>query len=116
MSAFPFPTSAGPLWIGLRAPADRPQDVNDDVLFWLRDAEHAERICAERVIHQVIFERDGTRVATDYADAESFADFVAGCRDELAFNPPTFDGPAEESLIKDAVRLLYAATQEGGRA
>jgi hypothetical protein len=113
VSALPFPTSGGPLWVGLRVPADRPQDVQDDVLIWLRDAEHAERICAERVVDCVILERAGTRATIDYCGAESFAEFVELCQDELTHVQPDFDDPGEEALCKDAVRLLYAATQEG---
>lgn len=109
---YPFPTSCGPLWIGLTVlPLAGQQDVFDVELIWLRDAEHAERLCAERVVQQVVFEWNGTRVLTDYADAESFADFVNGCRDELALNPPVFDGEAEEKVIRDTIRLLYAESE-----
>lgn len=113
---YPLPTSCGPLWVGLTVlPLAGQQDVFDVELIWLRDFEHAERLCAERVVQQVVFEWNGTRVQTDYADAESFADFVNGCRDELALNPPVFDGPAEERLIRDAVCFLYADSERLAR-
>jgi hypothetical protein len=122
---YPVPTSCGPLWVGLIVePVTTvcPVTINcvPDELIWLRDADHAERVCKARKVTQAVFEWNGTRVQVDFADAESFADFVAGCRDELAFNRPVFDSEAEERLTEDAIRFLYAESerrdQEGGRA
>jgi hypothetical protein len=115
MSAFPFPTTGGPLWLGVHVEPEAER-VLDSELIWLRDAEHAERVCAGRKVCHVILERAGTRATIDFCGAESFAEFVELCHDEITHVQPDFDDPGEEALCKDAVRLLYAATQEGRRA
>lgn len=103
-------------WVGLYVEPEAER-VLDAELLWIGvagrgfDFDRAERICAGRKVYRVVFQYDGTTIETDYADAESFADFVAGCRDELALNPPTFDGEAEEKVIRDTIRLLYAESE-----
>lgn len=108
--------TGGHPWVGLHVEpcADR---VLDGEVIWLGvagrgfDFARAERICAVRKVYQVVFQYDGTTVNTDYADAPTFVDFVNGCRDELALNAPVFDGPAEEKVIRDTIRLLYAESE-----
>ena len=110
------PTPSGLPWVGVHV-EPCPHALHDSEIIWLGvagrgfDFERAERICSVRKVYQVLFEYDGTRVQTDYADAGSFLDFIHGCRDELVFNPPVFDGPAEEKVIRDTVRLLYAESE-----
>lgn len=104
-ATMPFPTTAGPLWIGLAVMPLRGQDVLHHELIWLRDMAQAERICAGRVVLSVVFECAGVRVSIDYAN-ESLKDFIESCADELIHNAPTWDDPAEETLTKDAVRFL----------
>lgn len=121
MSAFPFPTTGGPLWVGVEIVnrTDRDDTLcaahGGRRLVWLRDLAHAEDVCADPYPTCeplcVIFERSGARVSIDYG-SESFADFVDACRWELAFNPPDWDDPRQEELTRDAVRLLYAATRK----
>ena len=107
------PTPYGPLWVGLHVEPEAAR-VLDAEIIWLGaagrgfDFARAERICAGRKVYKVIFNYEKTTVEIDFADAESFADFVNGCRDELALNPPFWDSAAEERLTVDAVRFLYA--------
>lgn len=105
-ATMPFPTTAGPLWLGLAViPLHGQDDVLHHELMWLRDIGQAERICADRVVLSVVIERAGVRVSIDYAN-ESFKDFIESCADELIHNEPIWDDPAEETLTKDAVRFL----------
>jgi hypothetical protein len=119
-------STGGHPWVGLHVEPEAGR-VLDAELIWIGvagrgfDFDRAERLCAARKVYRVVFQYDGTTIETDYADAETFADFVAGCRDELALNPPTFDGEAEEKVIRDTIRLLYAESErlalvKGGRA
>ena len=106
VASMPFPTTAGPLWIGLAViPLRGQDDVLHHELIWLRDIGQAEQICADRIVLSVVVERSGVRVSIDYAN-ESFKDFIESCADELIHNEPTWDDPAEEALTKDAVRFL----------
>ena len=105
-ATMPFPTTAGPLWIGLAVmPLRGQEDVLHHELIWLRDMAQAEQTCAGRVVLSVVFECAGVRVSIDYAN-ESFKDFIESCADELIHNEPTWNDPAEETLTKDAVRFL----------
>lgn len=109
-------STSGHPWVGLHV-EPCAHALHDSELIWIGvagrgfDFERAERLCAARKVYQVVFQYDKTTVQTDYADAESFADFVNGCRDELALNPPVFDGEAEEKVIRDTIRLLYAESE-----
>ena len=110
--SFPFKTTEGLLWVGVEAlPLGGQKDVLDFELIWPRDVEHAEALCSVRVIQSVVFERAGKRVRIDYG-SESFSDFMEVCRWELAFND--WDDEEEEALTREALRLLYAATEKGG--
>ena len=108
--------TGGHPWVGLHV-EPCAHALHDSELIWLGvagrgfDFERAERLCTVRKVYQVVFQYDGTTIETDYNDAESFADFVACCRDELALNPPVFDGEAEEKVIRDTIRLLYAESE-----
>ena len=108
--------TGGHPWVGLHV-EPCAHALHDSELIWLGvagrgfDFERAERLCAVRKVYQVVFQYDGTTVNADYADAESFGDWLAGCRDELVFNPPTFDSQAEEKLTRDAITQLYAETE-----
>jgi hypothetical protein len=110
------PKGDGHPWVGLHV-EPCAHALHDSELIWLGvagrgfDFERAERLCTVRKVYQVVFEYDGTRVQADFNESESFADFVAGCRDELALNPPTFDSEAEEKVIRDTIRLLYAESE-----
>jgi hypothetical protein len=116
-ATMPFPTSAGPLWIGVEV-VNRT-DRDDTLcaahggwrLIWLRNLAHAETVCADPCPTCeplcVVFERAGVRVSIDYAN-DNFQDFIESCQDELIHNEPTWDDPAEEALTRDAVRFLHA--------
>lgn len=111
--AYESPVSLGPIWVGLVVePVTTVCPVTlkciRDELIWVRDLNHATRVCKHRQVRQVVVEWQGRRVAIDYADAESFADFINGCRDELALNPPTFDDATDERLVRDAIALAYS--------
>lgn len=120
---FPIKTPEGLLWVGVEV-VNRT-DTDDTLaaaaggrrLIWLRDLAAAEDVCANalptREPLSIIFQRVRTTVTIDYG-SPSFADFVDACRWELAFNPPDWDDPRQEELTRDAVRLLYAATEKGG--
>jgi hypothetical protein len=123
MSAFPFPTTGGPLWLGVEVVnrTDRDDTLcaahGGRRLIWLRDLAHAESVCFDPYPTCeplcLILERAGTRATIDFCGAESFAEFVELCHDEITHVQPDFDDPGEEALCKDAVRLLHAATQKG---
>ena len=108
--------TGGHPWVGLHVEpcADR---VLDGEVIWLGvagrgfDFARAERICAARKVYQVVFQYETTNIQTDYENAESFADFVACCRDELALNSPAFDSEADEKIARDTIRLLYAENE-----
>jgi hypothetical protein len=119
MSTEPTPTPpplAGLPWVGLHV-EPCAHALHDSEIIWLGvagrgfDFERAERLCTVRKVYQVLFEYDGPRVQTDFNESESFSDFVQCCRDELIHNPPFFDSEAEEKLIRDTVRLLYAESE-----
>lgn len=111
-----------PLWVGLHV-EPLPAACHDAELIWLGvagpglDLERAERICAARKVCQVVFQRDGVEVQTDFTDGGTFAEWIACRRDELAIDEPAFDSDAEREVALDAVRLIYAEgqRQEGGR-
>lgn len=104
-ATMPFPTTAGPLWLGLAVIPRGGQDALHHILIWLRDIGQAEQICADRIVLFVVVERAGVRVSIDYVN-ESFKDFIESCADELIHNEPSWDDPAEETLTKDAIRFL----------
>jgi hypothetical protein len=100
-------------WVGLQVEpcANR---VLDSELIWLGvagrgfDFDRAERIWKARKVYRVVFQYGKTTIDLDHAEEETFADFVFCCRDELALNPPAFDSEADEKIIRDTIRLLYA--------
>lgn len=114
------PTHYGPVWVGLHVEPEATR-VLDAEIIWIGtagpgfDFDRAERICQGRKVYQVVFNFEKTTIEVDFADAESFADFVNGCRDELAFDRPVFDSPAEERLTEDAIRFLYAESERQAR-
>lgn len=105
----------GPLWVGVHVEpcAER---VLDSELIWFGavganlDLDRAERICAGRKVYQVVFERNNVRVQVDFTEGDTFADWIACRRDELAIDDPAFDSEAECAIAHDAIRELYRLT------
>lgn len=106
--------ATAPLWIGLYVmPLDWPRDTE---LLWLGatgqgfDIERAERLCQARKVYQVLFDRGDVRVQIDFEDGDTFKDWVACRRDELARDCPTFDTEDESQLAHEAVAALHKLT------
>jgi hypothetical protein len=103
----------GPLWVGVHV---KPMANHETEVIWFGaagpgiDLERSERICRNREVLTVVFERNNVRVEVDFTDGETFADWIACRRDELAFDDPAFDSEAERAIAHDAIRELYRVT------
>jgi hypothetical protein len=103
-------------WVGLHVEPEAARVLGSE-LIWIGvagrcfDFARADRLCAARVVYQVVFQYDGKTVATDFAGAPSFRAWVESCRRELITNPPTFNSDADAKLTCDTVCKLFAESE-----
>ena len=109
-----------PLWIGLHVEPCAAR-VLDSELLWLGvadqgfDIERAERLCQARKVYQVLFQRGDVQVQVDFEDGDTFKDWIACRRDELARDCPAFDTEDESRLAHEAVAALHKRFEEGNK-